>query len=280
MRYKGFTEPEEAEKDWYLKWKKISDDETEKAKKAFKQKLPYKFKDKIWRDVKKYLFKYFDEKCAYCESNLLHVGSGDVEHHRPKSEVAEDTKHPGYYWLAYDLKNLLPSCENCNRVRGKMNRFPITGSARAYDPNDLTEVEEPLLLNPYFDEDIDQHLEFVPLDLENGKFVGTVAGISERGRETVIICDLQRARLIERRKTEQETYKLRFTAGLMAGDLESVAEDVISGKAEYSSALSVVGPSVIRMIEKTLKPKTSKANTKVKPKSTRVVKKTKSKTTK
>ncbi len=42
----------------------------------------------------------------------------DVEHYRPKNAVA-DTEHEGYWWLAMDWTNLLPSCIDCNRKRNQ-----------------------------------------------------------------------------------------------------------------------------------------------------------------
>jgi hypothetical protein len=74
---------------------------------------------------------------------------------------------PGYYWLAAEWTNLLPSCIDCNRaryhefpddvqeLRGKANQFPIGNpKKRARRPG--SEVnEERLLLHPYFDDPTD-----------------------------------------------------------------------------------------------------------------------------
>ena len=83
-------------------------------------------------------------RCAYC-------GVYDdlaVEHYRPKDGIAvnpenvRDISKPGYFWLAADWYNLLPSCSKCNGVKtrevvldtnysfrnmivGKGNRFPL-----------------------------------------------------------------------------------------------------------------------------------------------------------
>ena len=77
------------------------------------------FDFKVYRDpqVKDALISLFKGKCAYCESNFLHVYSGDVEHFRPKGEIEEvnPPKKPGYFWLAADWNNLLLSCRNCNQ---------------------------------------------------------------------------------------------------------------------------------------------------------------------
>src|SRR4051794_10982079 len=67
-------------------------------------------------------------KCAFCESKVTHVSSGDVKHYRPKAgfRQREDMplEKPGYYWLSYDGDNLYFACEICNR-RFKKNLFPL-----------------------------------------------------------------------------------------------------------------------------------------------------------
>lgn len=91
-------------------------------------------------DVKKSLVKLFHEKCAYCETRVMHAQPGDVEHFRPKSAVNTKLKgianlsknvkvppaekeeiKPGYYWLAADWNNLLLSCNTCNRTSTQLN---------------------------------------------------------------------------------------------------------------------------------------------------------------
>ena len=87
----------------------------------------------------------FNNKCAYCETDLGAARQpGDADHYRPKGLVNYKTKpepewkkykraraanysrhpanelnHPGYFWLAYNWKNLLPACKDCNSGQGK-----------------------------------------------------------------------------------------------------------------------------------------------------------------
>lgn len=117
--------------------------------------------------IKKYrprwvaLRKAFDDfsygKCWYTESK--NPGSDDdIDHFRPKGRVAEDDKHEGYYWLAFDWTNLRLSCHRANRLRsnpetgdlgGKADHFPlIDPAARAYVESDNIRKEEPALLDP------------------------------------------------------------------------------------------------------------------------------------
>lgn len=127
-------------------------------------------------DVKATLNDLFGFKCAYCEGVTGGVMPIDIEHYRPKGEiVAADLTvvRPGYWWLAAEWDNLLPSCIDCNRRRwhkisatdqlkyGKENLFPLAvGSVHAKLPGEIA-AELPLLINPA-NEDPAVHLTFVP----------------------------------------------------------------------------------------------------------------------
>lgn len=125
----------------------------------------------------------FHGKCAYCESPIASDQPGDIEHFRPKGELTDSENrpvlvdgahggnipHPGYYWLAYDWRNLLPSCTDCNRPSkqktggkkrlGKWKQFPVK-SFRAAKPGEESQ-EEPLLINPT-QQDPEDHLAIDP----------------------------------------------------------------------------------------------------------------------
>src|SRR5688500_1280853 len=69
-------------------------------------------------DVKLELERMFHQKCAYCESDYGATEPVDVEHYRPKGAFLRpdgSLSNPGYYWLAAEWTNLLPSCIDCNR---------------------------------------------------------------------------------------------------------------------------------------------------------------------
>jgi hypothetical protein len=171
------------------------------------------FDDTIWGDLKQFLFDHvFNGFCAYCESPVQAVGFGDAEHFRPKAmvQVMAGTKrqkvkingqlHPGYYWLAYDWRNLLPACSQCNS-KGKGNLFPVAGTHITAPPapgapDDLDELEQPLILHPYFDEPA-QHLRFGAR--------GVVAAIDEdpRGKESIRVYGLERDALKPLREAAQ-----------------------------------------------------------------------------
>lgn len=71
-------------------------------------------------DVKLALEALFHGKCAYCETRYSTSMPVDIEHYRPKNAVAEEPNHEGYWWVAMDWDNLLPSCIDCNRRRGQV----------------------------------------------------------------------------------------------------------------------------------------------------------------
>lgn len=205
-------------------------------------KRPIKFNPSIWAELKWHLFDLFHGKCAYCESKPQAVSTGDVEHYRPKAKVKEDPRgsnddgHPGYYWLAYDVTNLLPSCESCNRNFGKMNRFPVTGR-HARDEHNLSS-EEPLLLHPY-DRNINplEHLRFDELG------AAVTHGNSIHGTSSITCYHLNRADLGEPRRTaiqevrqDWNTFILRF-AGLGSGFVsQALFDELRVGIRAYSAA--------------------------------------------
>lgn len=155
----------------------------------------------------------FHRKCAYCETPLPEV-DWQVEHFRPKGRVAENPKHPGYYWLAYTWENVLPSCVPCNQGRqdkplwedpvtgttgGKVDQFPVEDeSRRAMTPEDDLKKERPLLLNPCLD-DPEQSLSYTPL--------GEIEPLrgDQKAEASIRVFHLTRRRLRDRRREHMES---------------------------------------------------------------------------
>jgi hypothetical protein len=102
-------------------------------------------------------------KCAYCESKLLHIHHGDVEHIYPKSlDILR----------SFDWTNLTLACEKCNGL--KSDRDPLAQ----------------FIIDPY-DKDPEQHMFFVgPFIFSRGSLDGT---------STRAILELFRAELVETR---------------------------------------------------------------------------------
>lgn len=170
-----------------------------------------KFKAYKSDDVVKALNQLFAMKCAYCESVYAALVPVDVEHYRPKGGVEVDGKlrKPGYYWLAAEWKNLLPSCIDCNRkrthefpdaepaLRGKANKFPIANpKKRAARPGEERR-ERRLLLHPCIDKP-EQHLEFIEEGAIRPALIRGKA--SEMGRHSIEVYGLDRPGLIGERQ--------------------------------------------------------------------------------
>tara|TARA_R110001599_G_scaffold261569_1_gene461999 strand:+ start:24040 stop:25008 length:969 start_codon:yes stop_codon:yes gene_type:complete len=146
---------------------------------ARKAETKVKFSTYKLASIKAGLEKLFSGKCAYCESVYSSTAPVDIEHYRPKGQVQEASDHDGYWWLAADWDNLLPSCIDCNRKRkqpipkagaslaelsadskkstltnvGKKDSFPLADeNGRGHSPADGILNERPLLLNPCKDD--------------------------------------------------------------------------------------------------------------------------------
>jgi uncharacterized protein (TIGR02646 family) len=151
--------------------KKHVEDWISQGKLLEKLKFPYeRYSD---REVVESLREMFHGKCAYCESRYAGTQPMDVEHWRPKGEIRDQDQEPikpGYYWLAADWENLLPSCIDCNRARtqfdqldlkqivlGKKNQFPLQDPGKrilAHEEFETkgSDAEGPLLINPCRDD--------------------------------------------------------------------------------------------------------------------------------
>ncbi|MEM7205004.1 MAG: hypothetical protein AAF628_32415 [Planctomycetota bacterium] len=95
-------------------------------------------------------------------------------------------KQTGYWWLAYEFRNLLFSCDACNSA--KSDRFPLIEGATALEPEQSPdEVEEHQMLVDPLREDPGAHLTFVRT---GGRY--QLAPRSERGRVTIEVLGLRR----------------------------------------------------------------------------------------
>ena len=102
----------------------------------------------------------------------------DVEHFRPKGRVNENLSatllYPGYYWLAYDWKNLF-LCKSKMNVSHKMNFFPLEDESDRNRSHRDNNPEHPLLIDPS-STDPRQHIRFHKDEPYH---------LSERGRVTI-----------------------------------------------------------------------------------------------
>lgn len=159
----------------------------------------FSFTSKIYghKSVKEALKALQHDKCCFCEARVAHVSHGDVEHFRPKAgfTVLSGKKmvlfKPGYYWLAYDFRNLYFTCQICNQSF-KKNYFPLADEAlRAYSHRHDCELEICLILDPGKENPAD-HLYFEQeiVKAKNG---------SVKGSETIKRTGLDRKKLADNR---------------------------------------------------------------------------------
>jgi len=129
-------------------------------------------------------------KCCFCErpSEDKHA---TVEHFRPKAEASDDvrgkgTKRPGYWWLAYEFKNLYFCCKNCNTPKSTF--FPLEPGAAPLPLRALpwATPERAVLLDPGFD-DPEQHITWRWMGPKHGY---VPVGVTERGKQTIRAVEL------------------------------------------------------------------------------------------
>jgi hypothetical protein len=126
MHKVDFKEPATAE---WLDWKERAEAECERICDLARRYRSFEIDEDLYKEMKAVFLAVFHGKCAYCETDITAGQRGDVEHYRPKQRVmGEDGKplkvkgrrgkeiqHQGYYWLAYDWRNLLLACILCNQ---------------------------------------------------------------------------------------------------------------------------------------------------------------------
>ena len=197
------------------------------------------YKRKAIRDR---LLRVFRNRCAYCEYPVGVRHDWDVEHFRPKGAVNDsdtgELKPPGYYWLAADWHNLMPSCQYCNQSRqheiagkvgkytlGKKNQFPLKDEARRLcQPGQKVDEEEDyrLLLNPCVDHP-EEYLRFITSS-DSGE-MGEVRPVmhgdepDEKGETSILVYALNSKVLVDARaKHSADLIELLTRLSDLAGD--------------------------------------------------------------
>src|SRR6516162_7596662 len=260
-----------------------------------KARFTFTFNSKVWTELKEWMKQnLFHNRCAYCEAPLTRFFA-DAEHHRPKGRVSEanqegvsiakrailevgaeqiEIEHPGYFWLAYNWRNLIPSCEWCNQGGSKVDQYPIDKihvvmrrieaadaaalqhsirstkwpSSYYLGPSNLDLHECPLLLNPLNPEAAREPLKHLRFGVR-----GEIVALSRIGARTIQILRLDDGELTMRReKAQRNIYRAYFGKYLDPDhtdeDLDEVLRPFRRGEEDYSvSALEYIAINLSRM---------------------------------
>lgn len=174
------------------------------------------------RDVKQALVQETHGKCAYCESKLLHIHHGDVEHIYPKSLDPSLTLVWG---------NLTLACEVCNQ--NKSNRDPF--------------IEH--IIDPYQNDPAEHLLFSGPLAFPRG---------TPQGTSTRTILDLNRGDLAERRREQLERvmgiYETILRDDIPMPIKRAIYDDLKSREGAPSAAYSAMTKALIEQMKAVIPP--------------------------
>lgn len=189
--------------------------------------------------VKKAVSDLSFNKGAYCESKVLAIDDGDIEHFRPKGEITIENKtslKPGYYWLGANWENLFLSCKHCNQARkqplpdgtiktlGKKNQFPLSNNKKRIQSHKRKIAdEEPfrLLIDPCIDNPLD-HIQFNEKGLISPKKLADNSN-DKKGEASIFVFALLRKNLVEAR--EKEALKLMAALTTFASHVQEFNDD-------------------------------------------------------
>lgn len=228
----------------------------EEAERAAMKALHKAVKDRsrVWAAASPALMAASDGKCWYCEKREDRSDK-PVDHFRPKGRVRDAAGHPGYWWRAFDWRNLRLSCTYCNsrrrdvvtgRVGGKQDFFPvIEPPPRQQAEGDAD--DRPKLLDPLNDEDTKQ-LTFLTNGFPAPVDKDPVSEARSRALCSIDLYHLDLTSLVRERKQIAIDIRDLVAAGqdaVEAGDAEGrkrVKKELIKKarhKAELSSAARV-----------------------------------------
>jgi 5-methylcytosine-specific restriction endonuclease McrA len=162
----------------------------------------------------------FYGRCVYCETPIADTQYIQIEHFRPKAGIKDENgkvinlkdenkidtgkPHLGYYWLAYDWRNLLPACQKCNNAKNTI--FPVDGH-HAQLPNEEVK-EKPLLINPLSDLEEDNPENHLAVDTRG---VMIAVNESRRGKMCIKLFGLNaKDQLLDSRRKQKERIEFRL----------------------------------------------------------------------
>ncbi|GEN82857.1 hypothetical protein SLU01_11690 [Sporosarcina luteola] len=153
-------------------------------------------------DIKNALIAETKGKCIYCESKVMDISDGDIEHILPKSKRWD---------LCFEWENLTLACRRCNRAK-----------LDYYD-------ESQSLINPYIDNP-KMHFHFA------GSLLIALTG---RGKVTLDKVDLNRVDLLESRLRYLERVEsITMLIGQQTGELKEILFKDLQGYAKEDKEFS------------------------------------------
>lgn len=189
------------------RWRNLARAETDKIRAHARAATfrRYEYNIRIWRNARGALHELFRHKCAYCESPLRTIQSGEVQNFRPPREARGAGGHSSplhYCWLAYEWDNLYLVCTGCSRT--KRNLFPVDGN-RCPPFAALVRVhqERAILIDPCWD-DPEKHLGYRFMESTSQVLV---VPKDRRGEVTIEMIGLNRPDLARARYAAAETLK-------------------------------------------------------------------------
>ncbi|MFK5975248.1 MAG: TIGR02646 family protein [Sulfurovum sp.] len=155
-------------------------------------------------------------KCAYCEKDIKDEDK-HIEHYRPKSR---------YYWLAYSWDNLLFSCGQCNRPKGR--KFLTKKCSNLYGNESFDNIhnlgsqydleEYPMIINP----EQDDVLSDIVFDNK-----AIISSHNERVQYTIDeACNLNRNGLVENRIKVFNALKRRIVKHIYNKDITGLESEI------------------------------------------------------
>lgn len=157
-------------------------------------------------EVRQRLWSMQHGKCCFCERTYEDKHS-TVEHFRPKTKATDlDGSHRmGYWWLAYEFRNLYFCCRNCNTLKRAF--FPLAPASVPLQPRQKPweATERALVLDPGL-VDPEPHIVWRWKNRRDGY---VPVGVTEEGRQTIRATQLDQRDTLNRLRHRYYRRELR-----------------------------------------------------------------------
>lgn len=167
-------------------------------------------------------------KCVFCERKEGQIETA-IETFRPLRDTGDeigDSDQDHYAWLAYEFENLVQVCIECSSR--KRTAFPVTGQRAAYltPMSEIERNERPLIVSPYRGNP-ERHFRFFA--------DGRCEGVTNQGRITTSLLDLNNERLLNERAGDVAALLGHLRGGIESGWGQGIA-DCLDRRQPYAGA--------------------------------------------